>query len=125
MKDFTGINVNPEHIYLFINDDQYDGYTVRRTETDGFPRWELEVPSFKERTNNYKELLDELDDDIFVESVEELTSYGVDLKKLDELLDKEELSDLEETYVEYLAGFLNSIIREHIDDKINKLRLLK
>ena len=70
---------------------------------------------------NYKKNLDLLDDCIFVDVLDELTTYNVDLKKFDELLNKEELTELEEIYVSYLINFTSSLIRQHIVNKVKDL----
>lgn len=73
---------------------------------------------------NYKKNLDLLDDCIFVNVLDELASYHVNLKQFDELLNKEELTESEEIYVAYLIDFTNSLIRQHIVNKIKDLNEL-
>ena len=73
---------------------------------------------------NYKRNLDLLDDCIFVNVLDELASYHVNLKQFDELLNKEELTESEEIYVAYLIDFTNSLIRQHIVNKIKDLNEL-
>jgi hypothetical protein len=57
--------------------------------------------------------------------LEDLASYNVNLKKFDDILNKEELSEGEEVYASYMIGFMNSLIREHITNKIQELNDLK
>nr|DAH58451.1 MAG TPA: hypothetical protein [Bacteriophage sp.] len=65
-----------------------------------------------------------LDDCIFIDVLDELATYHVNLKQFDELLNKEELSESEEIYVLYLINFTNSLIRQHILNKIKDLNEL-
>ena len=67
---------------------------------------------------------DLLDDCIFVDVLDELPTYNIDIKQFDELLNKEELTESEETYVSYLIDFTNSLIRQHITNKIEDLNEL-
>lgn len=78
----------------------------------------------KDIISNYKRNLDLLDDCIFVNVLDEITTYNVDLKEFDDLLNKEELTESEETYVIYLIGFMNKLIRQHISDKVKELNNL-
>ena len=80
--------------------------------------------NIKEKIANYKRNLDLLDDCIFVDVLDELPTYNIDLKQFDELLNKEELTEPEEIYVSYLIDFTNSLIRQHIADKIEDLNEL-
>ena len=78
----------------------------------------------KEKIANYKRNLDLLDDCIFVDVLDELPTYNIDIKQFDELLNKEELTESEETYVSYLIDFTNSLILQHITNKIEDLNEL-
>lgn len=78
----------------------------------------------KEKIANYKRNLDLLDDCIFVDVLDELPTYNIDIKQFDELLNKEELTESEEIYVSYLIDFTNSLIRQHITNKIEDLNEL-
>ena len=80
--------------------------------------------NIKEKIANYKRNLDLLDDCIFVDVLDELPTYNIDIKQFDELLNKEELTESEETYVSYLIDFTNSLIRQHITNKIEDLNEL-
>ena len=80
--------------------------------------------NIKEKIANYKRKLDLLDDCIFVDVLDELPTYNIDIKQFDELLNKEELTESEETYVSYLIDFTNSLIRQHITNKIEDLNEL-
>lgn len=81
--------------------------------------------NIKDKIANYKRNLDLLDDCIFVDVLDELATYNVNLKQFDDLLNKEELlTESEETYVSYLIDFTNSLIRQHILNKITDLNEL-
>ena len=80
--------------------------------------------NIKEKIANYKRNLDLLDDCIFVDVLDELPTYNIDIKQFDELLNKEELTESEEIYVSYLIDFTNSLIRQHIANKIEDLNEL-
>ena len=81
--------------------------------------------NIKDKIANYKRNLDLLDDCIFVDVLDELATYNVNLKQFDDLLNKEELlTESEETYVSYLIDFTNSLIRQHILNKIQDLNEL-
>lgn len=77
--------------------------------------------NIKDKIANYKRNLDLLDDCIFVDVLDELATYNVNLKQFDDLLNKEELTESEETYVSYLIDFTNSLTRQHILNKITDL----
>lgn len=81
---------------------------------------ENEQSEIKKEISDYKKSLDLLDDCIFVDAIDELASYNVNLKQFDELLNKEELTESEEIYVSYLIGFTKSLIRKRIVDKIQE-----
>lgn len=77
--------------------------------------------NIKNKIANYKRNLDLLDDCIFIDVLDELATYNINLKQFDDLLNKEVLTESEETYVSYLIDFTNSLIRQHILNKITDL----
>lgn len=82
---------------------------------------QLEIfPNTKEIIANYKKNLDMLDDCMFVDMMEELSSI-IDLQKFDQLLDKEELTEEEEINVLYYIKLTNALTREYIKEKIDEL----
>lgn len=97
------------------------GQTLEVTEDDGYFNI---IDNIKDKIANYKENLDKLDDCIFVDVLDELSTFNIDLKQFDELLNKEELTESEETYISYLIDFTNSLIRQHIRNKIEDLNNL-
>lgn len=110
-----------------INQGLKDNSRIEVSDEDGYFSLRL-VKTFesniKEKIANYKRNLDLLDDCIFVDVLDELPTYNIDIKQFDELLNKEELTESEEIYVSYLIDFTNSLIRQHITDKIEDLNEL-
>lgn len=104
-----------------------DDSRIEISKDNGYLRLKLvKIPNtnIKNKIANYKRNLDLLDDCIFVDVLDELSTYNVNLKQFDELLSKEELTESEETYVLYLINFTNSLIRQHIINKIEDLNEL-
>ena len=110
-----------------INQGLKDNSRIEVSDEDGYFSLRL-VKTFesniKEKIANYKRNLDLLDDCIFVDVLDELPTYNIDIKQFDELLNKEELTESEEIYVSYLIDFTNSLIRQHITNKIEDLNEL-
>ena len=110
-----------------IKQELEGNFRIEVSDEDGYFSLRL-VKTFesniKEKIANYKRNLDLLDDCIFVDVLDELPTYNIDIKQFDELLNKEELTESEETYVSYLIDFTNSLIRQHIANKIEDLNEL-
>lgn len=110
-----------------IKQELEGNFRIEVSDEDGYFSLRL-VKTFesniKEKIANYKRNLDLLDDCIFVDVLDELPTYNIDIKQFDELLNKEELTESEETYVSYLIDFTNSLIRQHITNKIEDLNEL-
>ena len=110
-----------------IKQELEGNFRIEVSDEDGYFSLRL-VKTFesniKEKITNYKRNLDLLDDCIFVDVLDELPTYNIDIKQFDELLNKEELTESEETYVSYLIDFTNSLIRQHITNKIEDLNEL-
>ena len=110
-----------------IKQELEGNFRIEVSDEDGYFSLRL-VKTFesniKEKIANYKRNLDLLDDCIFVDVLDELPTYNIDIKQFDELLNKEELTESEETYVSYLIDFTNSLIRQHILNKIADLNEL-
>lgn len=104
-----------------------DDSRIEVSETNGYFSFKLVKTldkNIKDVITNYKRNLDLLDDSIFIDVLDELAAYHVNLKQFDELLNKEELTESEETYIAYLIDFTNSLIRQHIHNKIQDLNEL-
>ena len=110
-----------------IKQELEGNFRIEVSDEDGYFSLRL-VKTFesniKEKIANYKRNLDLLDDCIFVDVLDELPTSNIDIKQFDELLNKEELTESEETYVSYLIDFTNSLIRQHITNKIEDLNEL-
>lgn len=110
-----------------IKQELEGNFRIEVSDEDGYFSLRL-VETFesniKEKIANYKRNLDLLDDCIFVDVLDELPTYNIDIKQFDELLNKEELTESEEIYVSYLIDFTNSLIRQHITNKIEDLNEL-
>lgn len=74
----------------------------------------------KETINEFKEFIEELDDCLFLESIEEIEQY-FDIKRFNDLLEQKEFTDKEETEVIKMIEASKIIIREHLQDKIEEL----
>lgn len=110
-----------------IREDFNDNSRIETSEENGCFSFKLVTApdnNIKNKIANYKKNLDLLDDCIFVDVLDELTYYRIDLKYFDGLLNKEQLTESEETYVSYLIDFTNSLIRQHILDRIQNLNEL-
>lgn len=110
-----------------LNQEIGDNPRIEVSEKDGYVSLKLANSidyNVKNKIANYKKNLDMLDDCIFIDVLDELATYHVNLKQFDELLNKEELSESEEIYVLYLINFTNSLIRQHILNKIKDLNEL-
>lgn len=110
-----------------LNQEIGDNPRIEVSEKDGYVSLKLANSiddNVKNKIANYKKNLDMLDDCIFIDVLDELVTYHVNLKQFDELLNKEELSESEEIYVLYLINFTNSLIRQHILNKIKDLNEL-
>lgn len=108
-----------------IKQELEGNFRIEVSDEDGYFSLRL-VKTFdiKKKIANYKRNLDLLDDCIFVDVLDELPTYNIDIKQFDELLNKEELTESEEIYVSYLIDFTNSLIRQHITNKIEDLNEL-
>ena len=79
-----------------IQEDDIDGEKVTVSKKDGVVnittfKEEFDDTYIKELIKDYKESIKELDDCVFVETVDDFSSK-LDLKKFNELLDKEEFT---------------------------------
>lgn len=74
---------------------------------------------------SYKDNLDLLDDCLFMDVMDELADYNINLKKFDELLNQDEFTEDEKECVLYLIGLVNSLITKHIEKKLQELEALK
>ncbi len=100
------------------------GFDVQITSDDNLIQ--AEYNSVKNKIKDFKKSLELLDDCLFLDATEDLEStYQVDLKEFDDLLNKKELTDEEADRVLNLINFTKNIIKKHITDKIKDLIYLK
>ena len=76
--------------------------------------------STKEIVAEYKEAIKKLDDDLFVEVTEEL-STKLNLKEFNELLDLESFNEEQADKVEEMISISSDIIGLHLQDKIQDM----
>lgn len=74
----------------------------------------------KEIIKEYKERLNELDDDLFIEVVEAMES-SLDAQRFDELLNQDTFTEEEAAEVSEMIDQSSQIICDHLEDKINRL----
>lgn len=102
-------------------------YTVDFNSTDS--SFELKIVKNENEIlkaiKSYKDNLDLLDDCLFLEVMDDLKEYNVNLKKFDDLLSQEEFTEDEEECVLYLISLVNSLITKRINNKIQELNNLK
>lgn len=75
----------------------------------------------RSKIDEFKELIEEVDDCLFMKIVEELEKYSVNLKKFDEWLNKDELDEHEKIMLNWYIAFTRSIAKEILEDKIDSL----
>lgn len=76
--------------------------------------------SFKYVVEFFRSLIEKLDDDIFLE-VSEILGSKIDLKELDTLINKTDLTDKEYSKLVKMINIADEIIKEAISNKIIKL----
>lgn len=79
-----------------------------------------EINGIINRVKKYKENLDLIDDCLFEEIMNNV-SEDIDMKKFDELLEKDNYTKDEVTLVESYIDYINEVIKDTIKNKINKL----
>lgn len=78
-------------------------------------------PNTRDLVDTYLDNIEDLDDCIFVSVLDELAEYKVNINKFDQILNKGEWTESEMIYLEYMINFVNSLIREHIRNKVEEL----
>lgn len=77
-----------------------------------------ELSSTNNMISKYKDNLDKLDDDIFVEATEEISEL-YDLSKVDELFNKTEFTEEEEKAIPEIISTMSDIIIDTIQSRID------
>lgn len=73
--------------------------------------------NIKKEINDFKSVIEDLDDCLFLEIVEDLESI-IDIKTFDELLEQESLTEEEVEIVSHMISLSKTVINEHIQNKI-------
>lgn len=77
----------------------------------------------KELVNEFKESLKELDDSVFLEASEK-AEKAINMKRFDELLNKERYSEAEATEIESLIDYFSQLICAILQSRINELFIM-
>lgn len=101
-----------------------DGVTYKFNKDDGEIKIEVVEPfddsKIKELVNNYKEKIKALDDNIFIEATEDLSSK-ISLKEFNELLDLKDFTEEQANRVQELIDIFTETICLHLQHKIQSL----
>ena len=81
---------------------------------------EFDDSYIKEIIKEYKERLNELNDDLFIEVVEAMES-SLDVQRFDKLLNQDTFTEEEAAEVSEMIDQSSQIICDHLKDKINEL----
>lgn len=73
--------------------------------------------NIKKEINDFKSVIEDLDDCLFLEIVEDLESI-IDIKTFDELLEQESLTEEETEIVSHMISLSKTVINEHIQNRI-------
>lgn len=85
---------------------------------------EFDDSETKELVSNFKEWIQRIDDDIFIESFEQ-AKEAIDVKTLDDLLNQETFTEKESEQVIDMISYFESIITNNIDNRIKELEDMK
>ena len=85
---------------------------------------ELNSQHFSEIVQHYQEIIEDLDDCVFVEVIETLPDYGVNLKEFDDLLHKNPLTQEEKDKVISWINITKKLIYSFVRNKIIELERL-
>ena len=80
----------------------------------------IDTEDVKEVISDYKEAIDELDDNVFIDVVEELSKH-VDMKRFNDLLEAKSFTDDEAKEVINMIDLSTKIIQESLQSKIDDL----
>lgn len=108
---------------------EVDKYKVKVSNKDGEVSVKVETDNFddsetKELVSKFKEWLQKIDDEIFIESFEQ-AKEAIDVKGLDSLLNQETFTEEESEQVIDMISYFESIIINNIDSRIKELEDMK
>lgn len=119
------IPVGTDRIY------EVDNYRVSINNKEGDINVKIEIiedefddSETKELVSNFKEWIQRIDDDIFIESFEQ-AKEAIDVKTLDDLLNQGTFTEEEAEQVEDMIDYFESIITNNIDNRIKELEDMK
>lgn len=108
-----------EEILNFIENSQ--NISIEYSNIDGQRKLIINgIGGFLDVVKKYKENLDLIDDCLFEEIMNNVNE-DIDMKKFDELLEKDNYTKDEAELVESYINYMNEVIKDAIKDKINKL----
>lgn len=111
---------NPENInieYSNVNGKEklvINGEEIKREES-------FDDSEIKEEVKNYKDIVEELDDCLFIEICDDIKE-SIDLVTFDELLKQDSYTEEEAEIVEQMLCFAETAIHEHVSNKIQDLQ---
>lgn len=80
--------------------------------------------SIKDTISEFKDNINDLDDSVFIESLEEARK-AIDVKRFDELLNLEKFTEAEATEVANMITYFSQIISNNLQEKIQELLELR
>lgn len=132
-QNFNSINELYNIISLLIPEGtekeyELDGTKIHISRKDGkisiFASKDVNVfddSSVKEEIKEFKENINNLDDDIFVDSFEKVKEV-IDVKRFNELLDYDNFTESEAYEIEGMLSYFSQVVYELITEKIEKLK---
>ena len=132
-QNFNSINELYNIISLLIPEGtekeyELDGTKIHISRKDGkisiFTSKDVNVfddSSIKEEIKEFKENINNLDDDIFVDSFEKVKEV-IDVKRFNELLDYDNFTESEAYEIEGMLSYFSQVVYELITEKIEKLK---
>lgn len=130
-KEFEQLSKLLEILVPVGTDKTYeiDKYKVKVSNKDGEVSVKVETDTFddsktKELVSNFKEWIQKVDDEIFIESFEQ-AKEAIDVKILDSLLNQETFTEEESEQVIDMIDYFESIIINNIDNRIKELEDMK
>lgn len=115
-KTDESLEINGLKINLNKNGNEIKISIISNEELDE----EFDDTKIKEIIKEHKDNIKELDDNLFIEIVKDIRSV-LDIKKFDELLNKESFNEDEASEVGNMINLSSQIICKHLQNKINEL----
>lgn len=106
---------NPENIniqYTYNNGEESLIINGEEVTTDN---------EIKELVENYKQVVSRIDDCDFLNIVEKI-GESIDIKTFDSLIDQEHFSEEDARIIEPMIKYVNTIIKEYLENKIEDLK---